>query len=343
MSEAVPMVIADLEISEISEKDLENTFQRVVVAHKDAVKSIQTSMQDADDVYRKYLNPDYIPLEDVAKKDRAELNKAEKNIADQYSILKKAYEKPLQNIDENIKQIRKVIKDASSTVDNAVKVYVEKQQKHKQIEIEDFFATKKFDLVPLEKIFDQKWLNKTKSMKEVREEMEAKISAIYRDIETLEIIPDHGMAAKAFYLENLDMGAALRQVEAIKENAAKLAREQEERENRKTDEQLSANSRAERQERREEKKEEAVKNYLDQIEGAPIGSTVKKEREEIIDFTLTFKGTKEQLQRLKEYMTANGIVYTKGLLLESEDHARQMMRAKNVAGRIYYFIYVPAV
>jgi len=336
------MVIADLEISEISEQDLESTFQRVVVAHKDAVRSIQASMKDADDAYRKYLDPKYVPLEDVAKKDRAELNKAEKNIGDQYAVLKKAYEKPLQNIEENIKLIRKAIKEASTVVDNAVKTYEELQKKHKRTEIDIYFATKKFDLVPLEKIFDQKWLNKTKLMKEVKEEMDTKISAIYRDIEILEKIPEHGMAAKAFYLENLDMGAALRQVEAIKENAAKLAREQAERESRKIGEQVSANARVERQERREEKKEEIIKGLLDQIDGVPVGTAAEKERKEIIEFTVTFKGTKEQLQKLKEYMTANGIAYAKGLLLESEDHARHMMRAKNVAGRIYYLIYVPA-
>ena len=342
MSEAVPMVIADLEVSEISEQDLENTFQRVVVAHKDAVRSIQASMQDADDAYRKYLDPNYVPLEAVAKKDRAELNKAEKDIADQYAVLKRAYEKPLANIEENIKQIRKAIKDASGTVDNAVKVYEEKQKNHKKTEIEDYFATKKFNLVPLEKLFDQKWLNKTKPMKEVSEELDAKITAIYRDIEILEKIPEHGMAAKAFYLENLDMGASLRQVEALKANAEKLAKEQVERDSRKVDEQVSANARAERQERREEKKEEIVKGMLDQAIGVPVGTTAEQEREEIIEYTVTFKGTREQLKNLKEYMTANGIAYFKGLRLESEDDARHMMKVKNVAGRIYYLIYVPA-
>jgi hypothetical protein len=41
MSEAVPMelVIAEMEVSEISVKDLETTFQRVVVAHKEGVEN----------------------------------------------------------------------------------------------------------------------------------------------------------------------------------------------------------------------------------------------------------------------------------------------------------------
>jgi hypothetical protein len=342
--EAVPMelVIAEMEVSEISESELETTFQRVVAAHKDAVGSIQASMQDADDAYRKYLNPDYIPLEDVAKEDRASLNKAEKNIAEQYSTLKKAYEKPLQNIEANIKQIRNAIKDASGVVDKAVKAYEDMQKSKKKQEIADYFATKKFDLVPLEKIFDHKWLNKGAKMKDVREELDEAVSAVYRDIETLERIPEHGAAAKAFYLENLDMGAALRLADILKENAERLAREQLAREERKMREQCGKNASAERQERRDQPKEEIVQSLVDQAVGLAQGTTAAQEREEIIEYTATFKQTREKLRELRESMTDIGVPYQKGILFESEDHAKQYMQNHNLNGKIYSFIYVPA-
>jgi len=344
MADAVPMelVIADMEVSEISEKDLENTFQRVVATHKDAVRSIHASMQDADDVYHKYLDPAYAPLEDVAKKDRAVLNKAEKNIADQYATLKEAYEKPLQGIESNIKQIRNAIKEAAGNVDKAVKTYEELQKNKKKQEITDYFLTKKFELVPLERIFDQKWLNKTAKMKEVCEELDAKIQAIYRDIETLEKIPEHGMAAKAFYLEKLDMGAALRQVEILKENAERLAREEIERNNRKTQEQCDKNAAAERKQEHEQKKEAIVKNLIDDACGLKPGTTAAQDAETIIEYTMTFKGTEKQLLKLREYMTANGIPYQKGLLLENEAHAKQILLKKKINGKIYSFVYVPA-
>jgi len=344
MADAVPMklVIADMEVSEISEKDLETTFQRVVVAHKDAVRLIQASMQDADDIYRKYLDPNYIPLEDVAKKDRADLNKLEKVIADQYATLKDAYEKPMQNIEANIKQIRNAIKEASGNVDKAVKVYEERQKKKKRTEIDDYFATKKFELVPLERIFDQKWLNKSKTMKEVKDELDAKIKAIYGDIEILEKINEHGTAAKAFYLEHLELGAALKQVEILKDNAAKLAKEQAERDSRKVNEQVETNAKAERRERREQQKEDIVSGIIDEACGFEHGTMAAEKREQIISFTCTFKGTEEQLRKLREYMTANGIAYEKGLLLESESHAKQISQKRNLNGKIYSFIYVPA-
>jgi hypothetical protein len=248
----------------------------------------------------------------------------------------------LETFNEIVSEIRSTIKDASGVVDNAVKTYEELQKSKKRTEIDDYFATKKFELVPLEKIFDAKWLNKTKSMKEVRDEIDAKIAAIYRDIEILEKIPEHGIAAKAFYLEKLDMGESLRQVEILKENAAKIAREIAERESRKTNEAVEANARAERQERREEKEEKIVSGIIDQACSLEHGTTAAQKREEVISFTCTFKGTEEQLKRLREYMTANSIVYEKGLLLESESHAKQISQKRKLNGKIYSFIYVPA-
>ena len=344
-TEAVPMEleISKMEVSEISEQDLETTFQRVVVAHKDAIRSIQQSMKDVDDVFGKYLNPDYIPIEDIAKKDRAVLNRSEKNIAEQYALLKEAYEKPLANIDANIRQIRAAIKNAACTVDSAVKNYELVQKTAKREEIQAYFNSKKFELVPLEKIFNEKWLNKTKPMKEVREELDAVIDAIYQNVEILEKISEHGMMAKAFYLEKLDFGAALRQVDTLKENAARIAREQASREARKAQEQCEQNDKAERQEKCAWHKEERVQSVIDEALDLPEGTTAAQAREEIIEYTCTFKGTREQLLQLRQYMTKIGMPYQKGLLLDNPDDARIVAKEKNVAGKIYSFIYVPNV
>jgi len=340
MDAALP-VIAEMEISTISDGDLEAAFRRVVSEHKDAVVSIHQSMVDATDAYRKYLDESYEPLEDVAKKDRATLNKAEKNIADKYASLKEAYEKPLENVESNIKSIRNAIKKASGIVDGAVKNHEEKQKKAKREEIQKYFDNKKFELVPLDRIFDQKWLNKGTKMKDIHTEIDAAIARIYQDIEVLERIPDHGTAAKAFYLEHLDMGAALRQVDTLKENVAKLAREQADREARVTQEQCEQNDKTERQEKVDASKETRSQGFVDEALGLPEGTTAAQAKSEIIECTLTFKGTKEQLLKLREYMTAQGIPYRKALVLASYDDARQVACNKGIAEDIHSILYVP--
>ena len=344
MNEAVPMndlAISDLEVSEISDVDLEDAFRRVILTHKEAVASIHQSMKDADDAYRKYLSPGYIPLEEIAKNDRATLNKAEKNIAEKYADLKEAYEKPLMNIEANIKEIRKVIKNASNTVDLAVEKFEEKRKSKKREEIQGYFNAKEFALVTLDKIFDEKWLNKGAKMKDIMAEIDEKIAVIYRDIEILEKIPEHGMAAKAFYLDKLDMGAALRQVEIIKENAAKLAREQANREERQTQEVVAGNMAAERREEREAAREEKVNDMIDQALDLPQGTVAEQEKAETLEFTLQFRGTREQLLKLKEYMTAQGIPYQKIMILENDRDAAVYMRQKNIPGRIWSAVILP--
>jgi len=342
MSEAVPvdLVISEMEVSAISEKDLETTFQRVVVAHKDAVRSIRQSMDEADAVYSKYRDPGYIPLEDVAKKDRATLNKCEANIKEQYDTLKNAYEQPLFYLESNIKQIRAAIKEGSANVDKAVKNYEERQKTAKREDIQKYFATKNFELVPLDRIFDQRWLNKTAKMKEVREELDAKIQAVYRDVEILEKIADHGTAAKAFYLESLDMADAMRKVEMLKENAARLAREQADREARKMQEQVAENDKAEREEKVAAFKQGRVSDIIDQALDLPEGSTAAEAREEVVECTLTFKGSREQLLKLRQYMTSEGIAYRKALVLASLDDAIQVAHSKGIAADTHTLLYV---
>lgn len=342
MGEAVPMdlIISDLQISGISDKELEVAFNRVLVEHKDAVASINQSMKDADDAYRKYLDGDYEPIEEEAKKDRANLNKAEKNIAEKFNSLKSAYERPLEQIEMNIKEIRKAIQSASNVVDSKVKAHEEKQRTKKWEEIETYWKAKNFDLVPLTKIFDQKWLNKGTKMKDIREKIDEDIAGIYRDIEVLERIAEYGQTAKAMYLENLDMSAALRQVDILKENAERLAREQANREERKIKEQMEQQTSNESKERREEAKAERIKGLVDQSLGLPEGTTAAQDKVEVIECTLQFSGTKEQLLKLKEYMTAQRISYKKILFFRDKHDATRYSQVRKIQGEIQETVYL---
>ena len=344
MSEAVPMelMITDLPISEISDDELNDAFRSVVAEHKDAVKSIHDSMETAAHVYKKYLNPNYVPEEKTAKEDRAELNKAEKNIAEKFASLKEAYEKPLRPIESEVKTIRNAIKNAAGVVDKSVKTYKELQDKKKRQEILDYFLSKKFDLVPLQKIWNDKWLNKTMKMSDIQKEMDEAIAKIYGDIQVLERIPEHGMTAKAMYLRTLDMSAALREVDALKENAERLAREQVSREERKMQEQCDRNASAERREVRWKAKEQTVQSLVDEAIGLPHGTTASQSREAIRKYTMTIEGTEAKLLAIRQCMTNEGVSYKKGLLFENETEAALMARKMNVAGRIYSFIYVPS-
>jgi hypothetical protein len=296
-------------------------------------------MVDAEDVYRKYLASDFEPIEEEAKKDRASLNKAEKNIAEKFASLKAAYEKPLETVELNIKEIRNAIKKASGQVDVKVKSYEETQKAKKYEDIRAYFDSKKFDLVSLDRIFDDKWLNKGTKMKDIRDQLDEKIAGIYRDIEVLERIPEYGQTAKALYLETLDMGTALRRVDILKENAERLAREEAAREERKNLEQVAHNAVGERQEERAAVKEEKILDLVDQALNLSTG-TIAAQKPKIGRYTLQFEGTEQQLLQLREYMTSIGIPYKKAMVFESGDEAALFMRKQNIAGHIHSLVFV---
>jgi hypothetical protein len=301
--------IAEMSIDTISDDKLTAAFLSVVDRHKEVVLSIQQSMIEADEAYMKYLDEGYEPVEDQAKKDRAVLNKAEGSIAEQYKTLKAAYEQPLESIEQNIKTIRNAIKGASGIVDAAVKKYEEKLKEKKRVEIQTYFNSRNFELVPLDKFFNYRWLNKTCKMLEIRKEIDDTISMIYGNIKILENITEYGPIAKALYLDTLDMGAAMRKVETLKANAELLAKEKVEREERERREQIAANAKTERTEKIIADKREEMKSLVG--EALNVKEPEVTPDPEIMEFTCRFKGTKEQLFGLREYMTENGIAYEK--------------------------------
>jgi hypothetical protein len=327
------LVIANLQISGISDADLEASFKAVLLEHKEAVASIKKSMNEADDAYRKYLNPTYVPIEALAKADRAMLNKSEKNIAEKYATLKAAYERPLAKFEGNIREIRGAIKKASGLVDTAVKSYEEAEKAKKQEEIDVYFAGKNFDLVPLARLFNERWLNKGFKPADIRKEIDAKIAEIYGNIKVLERIGEFGPTAKTLYLDTLDMAAAMRQVDTMKANAEKLAREKVEREDRERQAQIDANRRELAREEREAAKDAKVDDLVNQALRIPEEEpSAQPEKPKVYQMTLRFSGTEEKLRALRGWMSNNGIIYEKAAVFGSSDEAALYMRRAGIAG-----------
>ena len=117
------------------------------------------------------------------------------------------------------------------------------------------------------------------------------------------------MAAKAFYLETLDMGEAMRRAEVLKSNALRLAREELNREGRETRERLARNAAGERFDEREAAGEERARNLAGEALDIEEADTGEEAAPPLMEYTLRFRGTERQLLKLREYMTAHGIAY----------------------------------
>jgi hypothetical protein len=150
-------------------------------------------------------------------------------------------------------------------------------------------------------------------MPDVRKEIDAVIAGIYQNIEILERTGEHGLTAKALYLQTLDMGAALRQADELKAAAERLAREQIGREERKLHEQVEENRRdLEREEREAAPPNERIGDLA--REALDLPSEPPREYEappQIIEYVCRFRGLEEDLKAMRVWMSSHDIAYEK--------------------------------
>ena len=247
---------------------------------------------------------------DAAKKDRATLNASKKTVSTKrIEIIKKAMARfKIDDFEARCKKVEKDIDTAALALDAIVKVKEEEEKRVKRAQIEEFWKCQNFDLVTLDKIFDQKWLNKTAKNKDIYEEIEKKIAGIYTDIKTLEslgIDADSLSILKPFYLETLDIGRAVQQWNAIKENRERLAKEEAERKER---EDLKAKQEAQTELAHEEVRAQDSAPMA-ALAAQAMGVEVDDDPEET--FTCTFTGKRSALFAMRQYMIDHGIKYTK--------------------------------
>ncbi|MFR7590258.1 MAG: DUF1351 domain-containing protein [Longibaculum sp.] len=170
-----------------------------------------------------------------AKKARATLNKVSKALDDKRVEIKKEYCVPLDEFESKVKRIKALIDDGAKNISEQLNVFEEQCKQDKQMEITEYFASLSDAVVPLEKIWNDKWLNKT--CNDWKEEINSKISTIN---EELDIINSFGISeeekeeVKGYYLDCLNISEARAQFDAQKERREQLKKIQEQKQSQDT-------------------------------------------------------------------------------------------------------------
>lgn len=159
---------------------------------------------------------------DSAKKDKALLNSSAKALNDKRIEIEKEWMVPFTEFKDIVSETCKLIKSATDKIDTVVKDSEAKAKAEKKTEISTYWESKNFTLVSLDKVFDEKWLNKTSKMKDIKIEIDAAINKINDDIKTLEAIGGDVETLKAMYLENLDINKTIQYANTLKQNKEKL-------------------------------------------------------------------------------------------------------------------------
>lgn len=213
-----------------------------------------------------------------AKDLRARLNNAGKALNAKKIAVKKAYMEPYEYGEAQIKELIGMIDEVSSAIDVQIKDYEENLKKKKREDIEELFKTFANPRnIPLEKVFNEKWLNAGTSAKAIEKEITAFFEKVESDITNIEtLVSDEERKAMTIklYVEYLDMGRAITEEKRVYELTH-------------TPKPTPAPA---------------------PVEEAPVQAEVHEE-EPIEEFYLTISGTKTQLLEVRDYLKAKGLTF----------------------------------
>lgn len=178
-----------------------------------------------------------------AKKDRADLRKFNTALNNKRKEVKGQIMAPYTAFESQIKEITGIVDQAIENIDTQVKGYEEAKRNEKLEKVKEVYKEAIGDLdrtVPFEKIFQERWLNVSTTLKSIKEE----ISCIYQKVDAdLKLINNDGslfvFEMKEEYLKNFDLQAAMALKQRLEENEKKKAafeaqrrKEEEERQKR---------------------------------------------------------------------------------------------------------------
>ena len=252
---------------------------------------------------KEYEPENYMGDADLAKKDRAELNKAKDKIARARKDLIAELMKPYEDFEDRCKALEKKIDNASGLLDEIVKVKEteEKEQKRKKIEL--MWLTKNFTLFPVEKIFNPKWLNKTYKETDILVEMDSVIERTYKDLKVIEKYADDAETLKAHYLMNLDIAETIQYGDELQRQKEIAQKELEERAEREHEQKIRQQEKELEKEQKQLEQTQQVTSLVD--EALDIVSEPQKK-----EYVITVNCLDEELLNLKAAMNQFGIEFS---------------------------------
>ena len=281
-------------MNELNEKDLE------LVVSQEELGFLETNEKNIKEkvlaILPNYSAENYDESNiDIAKADKALLNKSAKALNDKRIELEKKFNAPFEEFKTIIKETTDLIKQASSKIDEVVKDVDNKEKnKRKEIIVKNYEEkiNELKDILPLEKIFEDKWLNKgsfnDKGEFKLVNELQDKINRVRNDLIAIgELHSKYEVELKNDYLNNFDLSRVIaKNTELIKKE--ELLKVQQ---------------------------EESQKVIIEQKEERILEDAGKKVMTYITDdeltYTLKITGKRSQLVALKKFLETNEMKYEK--------------------------------
>lgn len=193
------------------------------------------------------------------KKDIATLRKIKTALNSKRIEIKKEFMSPVTEFEGKVKELTALIDEPIELIDTQVKEFEEKQKEEKKEEIKKLYKEligEVEEYLPLEKIYDNKWENVSKSMKSITEEMTEAISSVEMAVNTIK-----GMSSDAVpkaleqFKDDLSLANAIAHINAHEQLKAEIIAKQKAEEERKQREEEERKKKAEEERIREEERQ----------------------------------------------------------------------------------------
>ena len=240
-------------------------------------KELLADLKPKLEVYKNNIYTDeQIPL---AKADRATINKFKDSIEAERKRIKKVYLEPYEKFESELKEVTALIDESVRAIDDQVKQYEFSLKENKRSKIITFWneqVGELRELLTIDKVFNDRWLNTTYRMSEIEKEI---LTLIDRANNDLKVIKSFKFKQEThlidYYLNKLDLTATLQEKERI------------------------------------ELSEMAQKQVLQG--GKTTDNVIAQEKNENILKQVDFRvwATDEQLQQIKQFLLDNKIKYGK--------------------------------
>ena len=231
-----------------------------------------------------------------AKADRANLNRLKKALNDERIKREREYMEPFDAFKSQINEIISIIDKPVAVIDKQIKDADEKRKADKRVEIGALWENmERPEWLVLTKIFDDKWLNATVTIKSIVSEIDAKLAKIKADMETIQALDEFSFEAMDEYKRTLDLGKAIAEGKRL----ADLQKRKEEQ----AKAQAEAKAKAEEEAQKKAQEQEAKPETVTPVDAALF--TEQKNDAQWIKFAALL--TVKQATLLKEFFKVEGI------------------------------------
>lgn len=234
-----------------------------------------------------------------AKTDCANLRKIAKSASDYRISIKKEHEAKISKTLEQLKELTDIFNDAASSIDNQVKKFDEKHKEEKRSAIGKIYNDNIQDMeqfLPLQKIWNEKWLNKGYALDAITKEIKAQVAAVEDGIKTIQLLgTKYESQMISAFLEAYNMNDALKKKAELEQIDAEMERRRKDQE--------------EAEQRRKEEEEKAKEQVREQEEPNQQEDVPQAEIEPTFRLAFEVYGNKEELTALCDFIRDNGYRY----------------------------------